>query len=627
MQKDAYMSFHFTYKQYNMRMKLSKILAVLALAVFSENQAQNYLNYSVGNAHSHNDYMQEVPFWEAYYAQFGSIEADVFLVKGKLWVAHTEKELSADRTLENLYLDNISKQIKLNKGHIYADAHKKLQLLIDIKQDYKTSLNALVSTLKKYPEITGNAGIKIVITGGRPQPNDFKNYPNYLYFDGDLEKNYTPDQLSRIGMFSTDLPGLVKWNGKGIPRDEETDKIKKAVDKAHAQQKPVRFYGAPDFPNAWVNLMDMGVDYINTDHIPDLKKFMNTIPRNFYKNTKEYATYTPTYKTDGTAKKVKNVILLIPDGTSLPQYYAAFTANKGTLNVFNMKSTGLSKTNSSNAYITDSAPGSTAFATGVKTKNTFVGVDAMGKAIAQIPDIIAEKGMVSGLISTGDVTDATPADFYAHSDNRNSSEPILKDFAASKTKILIGGPTAGLSQENLQKFKEAKVEVFNDLKSVGKINNRTLVIDPLASQRITNGRGNWLADAFDLTLNDLKNNKKGFFMMIEASQTDGGGHSNNMEQLVTELLDFDYVVGKAMKFADENKETLVIVVGDHETGGLTLLDGSLKDGWVFGNFSTNDHTSIPSSVFAYGPNSKEFTGLFENTEIFNKILSAYGIQK
>lgn len=608
-------------------MKLSKILAVLALAVFSENQAQNYLKYNVGNAHSHNDYMQEIPFWQAYYANFGSIEADVFLVKGQLWVAHTEKELSADRTLENLYLDNISKQIKLNKGNIFPDTGKKLQLLIDIKQDYKTSLAALVSTLKKYPEITGNPGIKIVITGGKPQPSEFNNYPNYLYFDGDPDQNYSPDQLKRIGMFSADLPGLVKWNGKGIPRDEETQKIKTAVDKAHAQQKPVRFYGAPDFPNAWVNLMDLGVDYINTDHIPDLKKFMNSIPKNFYKNTKEYATYTPTYQSDGVEKKVKNVILLIPDGTSLPQYYAAFTANKGKLNVFNMKSTGLSKTNSSNAYITDSAPGSTAFATGVKTKNTFVGVDNMGKALAQIPDIIAEKGMVSGLISTGDVTDATPADFYAHSDNRNSSEPILKDFVASKTKILIGGPTNGWSQENLRKFKEAKIDLYQDLKSVTKINNRTLVIDPLASQRITNGRGNWLADAFDLTLNDLKNNKNGFFMMIEASQTDGGGHSNNIEQLITELLDFDHVVGKAMKFADENKETLVIVVGDHETGGLTLLDGSLKEGWIFGNFCTNDHTSIPSSVFAYGPNSKEFTGLFENTEIFSKILGAYGIQK
>ncbi|MGG7468480.1 alkaline phosphatase [Chryseobacterium arthrosphaerae] len=607
-------------------MKLSKILAVMAIAVFSQNQAQNYLNYNVGNAHSHNDYMQEIPFWQAYYANFGSIEADVYPVKGKLWVAHTEKELSSDRTLENLYLDNISKQIKLNKGNIYPDAGKKLQLLIDIKQDYKTALSILVNTLKKYPEITGNSGVKIVITGGRPQPADFKNYPSYLYFDGDLDQNYSTDQLKRIGMFSADLPGLVKWNGKGIPRDEETEKIKQALEKAHAQQKPMRFYGAPDFPNAWVNLMDLGVDYINTDHIPDLKKFMNAIPKNFYKNTKEYPVYTPTYKTDGVSKKVKNVILLIPDGTSLPQYYAAFTANKGKLNVFNMKSTGLSKTNSSNAYITDSAPGSTAFATGVKTRNTFVGVDHIGKALAQIPDIIADKGLVSGLISTGDVTDATPADFYAHSDNRNSSEPILKDFAASKTKILIGGPTSGLSQENLLKFKESKIDLYQDLKSVNKITNRTLIIDPLASQRVPQ-RGNWLADAFDLTLNDLKNNKKGFFMMVEASQTDGGGHSNNIEQLVTELLDFDHVVGKAMKFADENKETLVIVVGDHETGGLTLLDGNLKEGWIFGNFSTNDHTSIPSSVFAYGPNSKEFTGLFENTEIFNKIMEAYGIRK
>lgn len=609
-------------------MRLSKkIWAILALAVFSKNQAQNYLNYNVSNAHSHNDYMQEIPFWQAYYANFGSIEADVFLVKGQLWVAHTEKELSPERTLESLYLNNISKQIKLNKGHVYPDANKKLQLLIDVKQDYKSTLETLVNTLKKYPEITGNAGVKIVITGGRPQPQDFKNYPDYLFFDGDLDKTYTPDQLKRIGLFSADLQELVKWNGKGIPRDEETEKVKNAVEKAHRMQKPMRFYGAPDFPNAWVNLMDMGADYINTDHIPDLKKFMNTIPKNFYKSTKEYSVYKPTYETDGVNKKVKNVILLIPDGTSLPQYYAAFTANKGKLNVFNMKATGYSKTNSSNAYITDSAPGSTAFATGVKTKNTFVGVDSEGKALVQVPDIIAAKGMSSGLISTGDVTDATPADFYAHSDNRNSSEPILKDFVSSKTKILIGGPTSGLSEDNLQKIKTAKIDLYRDLKSVNKINNRTLIIDPLASQRITNGRGNWLADAFDLTLNDLKNNKNGFFMMVEASQTDGGGHSNNLEQLVTELLDFDHVVGKAMKFADDNKETLVVVLGDHETGGLTLLDGSLKEGWVFGNFSTNDHTSIPSSVFAYGPNSKEFTGLFENTEIFNKILAAYGIRK
>lgn len=135
-------------------------------------------------------------------------------------------------------------------------------------------------------------------------------------------------------------------------------------------------------------------------------------------------------------------------------------------------------------------------------------MDATGKALAQIPDIIAAKGLVSGLISTGDVTDATPADFYAHSDNRSSSELILKDFAASKAKILIGGPTSGLTQEAEQKLKDAKVDIHHSLKSAEKISNRTLIIDPLASQRVTGGRGNWLADAFDLTLHELKNNKK-----------------------------------------------------------------------------------------------------------------------
>ncbi len=606
---------------------LKKTGIFLMLAVFSKNQAQNYLRYTINNAHSHNDYLQEIPFWEAYYAGFGSIEADVFPVKGKLLVAHTEKELSQERTLESLYLNNISKQIRQNKGSIYPEPDKKLQLLIDVKNDYKTALKILTAGLKKYPEITGCPGIKIVITGGRPQPEDFKNYPDYLYFDGDPDKDYTEDQLKRVGIFSADLKELVQWNGKGIPRDEETEKIKNIVEKAHRQKKQIRFYGAPDFPNAWVNLMSRNVDFINTDHIPDLKKFLNNVPKNFYRNTKDYPVYTPSYKSDGISRKVKNVILLIPDGTSLPQYYAAFTANKGKLNVFNMKSTGLSKTNSYNAYITDSAPGSTAFATGVKTRNTFVGVDASGKTLAQIPDIIAAKGMVSGLISTGDITDATPADFYAHSDNRNNSGSIMTDFISSKTKVLVGGPSGGLTPENRQKIRAAAIEIYDDLKSVNKISGRMIIADPLASKRLSEGRGKWLSDAFDLVLNDLKDHKKGFFMMVEASQTDGGGHSNNLEQLVTELLDFDQVVGKAMKFADENKETLVVVVGDHETGGLTLLDGSLQEGWVFGNFSTNDHTAIPSSVFAYGPNSKEFTGMFENTEIFSKILEACGTRK
>lgn len=606
--------------------KTSFIYLGLLLLPFFKINAQNYLKYTTANAHSHNDYLQKIPFWQAYYSSFGSIEVDIFSVNNQILVAHTENELNPEKTLENLYLNHISKQIKLNKGFIHNNPSNVLRLLIDIKKDESKTLKVLMETLKKYPEIINNPSIQIIITGAKPQPKDFKMYPRYIFFDGNINEIYTSEQLERIGMFSADFSELVKWNGKGILRDEEKEIIKNTVEKAHANQKPIRFYAAPDFPNAWISYINLGIDYINTDHIKDLENFLVKIPKNFFKNTNEHQIYTPNYKTDGIRKLVKNVILLIPDGTSMPQYYAAFTANKGKLNIFNMKYTGLSKTYSSNAYITDSAPGSTAFATGIKTKNNFVGVDENGKPVPQIPKIIIEKGKLSALISTGDITDATVADFYAHSNNRNDSESILNDFINSNVKILIGGKTNGLTPKNLNNIKNANINLYKDLKSLKINENRSIIIDSLASKSITHGRGKWLSEAFDLTINSLKKNKNGFFLMAEASQTDGGGHGNNMKQLVTELLDFDEIVGKAIKFADEDKETLVIVLGDHETGGLSLIDGNLQEGWVLGHFSTNDHTSIPSNVFAYGPNAQDFSGVFENTEVFYKILQAFGMR-
>jgi len=135
------------------------------------------------------------------------------------------------------------------------------------------------------------------------------------------------------------------------------------------------------------------------------------------------------------------------------------------------------------------------------------------------------------------------------------------------------------------------------------------------------GRGNYLPLAFDKTVNILKDSPKGFFMMVEGSQIDYGGHANNLKQVITENADFDQVVGNALRFADEDGETLVIVTADHETGGLTLLDGSIKNGYVLGNFSTNDHTGTPVPVFAYGPHSADFRGVYPNTAIFDKLLA------
>jgi alkaline phosphatase len=145
------------------------------------------------------------------------------------------------------------------------------------------------------------------------------------------------------------------------------------------------------------------------------------------------------------------------------------------------------------------------------------------------------------------------------------------------------------------------------------------LMDDSVTRPKMNGRGNYLPLAFNKVIQSFRNCPEGFFMMIEGSQIDHGGHSNNLKQVVTENSDFDRVVGDAMRFADVDGETLVIVTADHETGGLTLLDGNISNGYIWGDFSTNDHTGTPVPVFAYGPHALDFRGVYSNTEIFNKL--------
>jgi len=113
--------------------------------------------------------------------------------------------------------------------------------------------------------------------------------------------------------------------------------------------------------------------------------------------------------------------------------------------------------------------------------------------------------------------------------------------------------------------------------------------------------------------------------MTEGAQIDYGGHANNMSYVASEVMDFDKVIGKALAFADADGQTLVIVTADHETGGLSLLDGDYAEGYVSGRFATNDHTATPVPVFAYGPQSFRFRGVYENTELFFKIMKVLNI--
>jgi len=122
----------------------------------------------------------------------------------------------------------------------------------------------------------------------------------------------------------------------------------------------------------------------------------------------------------------------------------------------------------------------------------------------------------------------------------------------------------------------------------------------------------------------LENYEKGFFIMIEASQIDWGGHDNDSQYIVDEMVDFDNVIGKVLDFAQQNGETLVVITADHECGGYALLDGNYATGEVTGAFCTDHHSGVMVPVFAYGPGAEEFNGIIDNTDIFTKFMSLFG---
>lgn len=112
--------------------------------------------------------------------------------------------------------------------------------------------------------------------------------------------------------------------------------------------------------------------------------------------------------------------------------------------------------------------------------------------------------------------------------------------------------------------------------------------------------------------------------MVEGSQIDWGGHDNNVPYIVTEMLDFDRTVGRVLEFAAKDKETLVVITADHETGGLSVNGGNLATGVVEGEFTTGGHTGVMVPVFAYGPKAELFSGIMENTDIFFKFKEVMG---
>ena len=390
-------------------MKKIITIALLFIVLFGTLTANAQIKtYTVADAHSHNDYNNNIPFYRAYRKGFGSIEADVFAVNGQLMVAHDKKYIAENRSLKILYTDPLIEQLR-------TDKKRQLRLLIEIKENYKAVLPLVIKELKplqKYFSYPGHPGrLSIVMTGAVPPANEMLKYPDWILFDVDHLDGFTPQQWAKIGLVSFPFSKYVKWNGKGVLNHDEIAIIKGGIDSVPAMGKKIRFWETPDTKSSWLALIRLGVDIIGTDKIEELGDFLNKKPRDEYLSKQPYEIYHPSYQSDGAIKKVKNIILCIGDGMGLSQIYATYTANRGQLNIFQILNIGFSITNSADAYITDSAAGGTAFANGQKTNDRAVGVDTNGKPLKSLAVYSAAAGKKTADIVVCELTDATPAVF------------------------------------------------------------------------------------------------------------------------------------------------------------------------------------------------------------------------
>lgn len=611
--------------------------------------------------HSHNDYKQVVPFYEAYSQQVYSIEVDLFAENGQLLVGHDEKDLSPDMTFDDLYLNPIVKIFKQNNGRAWKESDYPLQLMIELKSPTLPSLTMVINKLKAYPQVfdpTVNPNaVRIVITGNTPAPADFQKYPDFISFDGRINEEYTPDQLKRVALISAPLTDYAIWNGKGGLKTKEKEKVAEAIETVHNLGKPIRFWATPNSITAWNTLHTMGVDIMNTDKVEACTDFFRNFEDKNYciaenkdedingviktdrldKTTsgfqgfnrkeiqlsKRIDIYTPTYRNDGANKPVRNIILLIGDGMGLAEINAAAIVNKG-LSLLNLKHIGFSETNAKDNFTTDSAAGGSALATGESHYNRHISMSENGKVYPTIAEIAHDKGMSTGVVTWGNIADATPAVFYGHSEERDNADEITNCLLNGKLTLLNGSGIEDLtkrkdSQSFLSELKK-KYRIARSIEDINQAKDKVICIDDRMDLATTQKTIGLLAQATQQAITKLTDtSNKGFFLMVEGAKIDYAGHANSVPGSVVETLGFDLAIQKALRFADSNGETLVIVTADHETGGLTLVDGNESKGLITARYMTDDHTPIMVPLFAYGPGSQYFNGVYKNTQVFHKM--------
>ncbi len=336
-----------------------------------------------------------------------------------------------------------------------------------------------------------------------------------------------------------------------------------------------------------------------------------------------------------TTQEPLNVIFMIGDGMGIAQVSSAFYFGEGTPNFKQFNSIGLSRTSAADYLITDSAAGATAFSTGEKTYKRAIGVSKDTVALPTILEQLQTKGYQTGLVSLTSITHATPAAFYAHVEDRDMHEEIATYLSKANVDFFAGGGrkffhnrTDGVNLYDTLLAKNYHLDTVA-LQNVVPTKKNAFLLAEEGIPNKTEGRTNFLQEATQQGLNYFEANQKPFFFMIEGSYIDWGGHATNQDLMVQEVLDFDKTIGVVLDFVKTHPNTLLVVTADHETGGASL--GKFYDTDANGqqqenpnkvqvNFHDNQHTTELVPVFAMGPGEEVFRGIYENNEIYHKMM-------
>ena len=333
----------------------------------------------------------------------------------------------------------------------------------------------------------------------------------------------------------------------------------------------------------------------------------------------------------------KNIIYMIGDGmganiiqATQEKYAKELYGNQLAINY--LTKMGTHSTYSASDKITDSAAGGTALATGQKTSNYTVGMDATYTInYKSVLELAAEKGKSTGIIATKSVTDATPASFTAHVEDRLMQNAIAKqqlEKIAEGTLDLVLGGGADYYEffDNEDAFEVAEEKGMSYSDKWEDTLEDTLPLVGLYANDALNTTAAYLptlAEMTDFALEKLSEDENGFFLMVEGSQIDTMAHDNDLEKEIHEMYQFDHAIAVAMRFVALHPDTLLIVTADHETGALYFPEEGYGKGETY-VYLSDYHTSINVPVYALGYGIEALEGIKENTDIAGFVASVLG---